>query len=749
MEHTHLYTRADYMASLLDITSDAVIATDNHFVVIGWNRMAERMYGWTAEEALGHSISELLQTEYPYHRSDTALNNFLRVGKWSGEVLQRKRDGTKFYVFSTVTAVRDANGTLIGALAINRDVTERKQAEQMESFFAQIFDESFNEIYIFHADTYQFIHVNRAARDNVGYSMDELRSMTFMQVRRGDDAECLAEIVQALRAGDTAGARLNGVHYRKNGTSYPVEMSLQFMMYGNLPILIAIALDMSHRKQMEDALRASERLYRALVDSQIDFVCRYTPDTVLTFVNEAYCHFFGRSREELIGTSFLALSDSEQTPAVLARIEEVLRDPSPSVREIRTLGADGKTHWIQWVDHGIVDDSGKVVMIQAVGRDVTAVKKAQEQFRAMLEAAAEAILLVRQDGQIVLANQSTEKIFGYPLSALFGQKVEKLLPEALRELHVRLRDNYQAHPNARPMGYGQDLYSQRADGTQFPVEVSLSPIEADGEQLVMCIIRDVTERRQAQAERIEAEKLRMELDLQRELIAMKEEFISVVSHEFRTPLTVIQSSKEILELYGERLTPERRRQHLRKIGDQVTYMRELLDQVLVIGRIKQGKLDFQPECVNVPQLCQDLLEQARLEGTDSHRWILDISPEIDQAQLDPRLLQHIFTNLLSNAVKYSPNGGEIRFSVARDGDELLFAVSDEGIGIPEADQKRLFETFFRAKNVGDIRGTGLGLAIVRDSVSLHGGRIHFSSAANKGTRFEVRLPFSEVSHSAG
>ncbi len=734
-----LHENPIYMSSLLDQITDAVIATDEHFVITGWNQAAERLYGWRADEVIGQPVSAVLRTEYPYHQAPTVLANFQRSGKWSGEVLQRKRDGSKFYMFSSVTAVHDEQGRFIGALAINRDMTERKQAEQMESFFAQIFDESLNEIYIFHADTGQLIHVNRAARENSGYRIDELRKMRFIQLYDDQQEPPLDDLLPALRA-DARGARIYSHLRRKDSSPYPVEMSLQFMMYGNLPIFIAIALDITQRKKVEDALRASERLYRALIESQIDFVCRYTPDTILTFINEAYCRFFGKTKEELLGHSFLDFSDKDQHPIIHARLEELRRDPSPRVREIRNTRPDGAIHWVQWVDHGIVDDHGRLVMIQAVGRDITALKKAQEQFRAMLEAAADAILLVRHNGDIVLANTSTQRLFGYPLAELLRNKVDMLLPNHLQARHSALRATYQANPIARPMGHGSDLYGRRADDSLFPIEVNLSPIEVDGEQLVMCIISDVTERRQAQAERLEAERLRLELDSQRQLIAMKEDFISVVSHEFRTPLTVIQSSKEILQLYHDRLTPERRQQHLRKIGDQVAYMRELLDQVLMIGRMRQNKLDFQPRLIDVSLFCQDLFEQARLEGTERHRWTLDISPDVGHASLDMRLLQHILTNLLSNAVKYSPHGGEVRLMVRREGDTLLFVVSDEGIGIPPADQERLFETFFRAKNVGEIRGTGLGLAIVRESVALHQGAIHFSSEVGRGTRFEVRLP---------
>jgi signal transduction histidine kinase len=234
--------------------------------------------------------------------------------------------------------------------------------------------------------------------------------------------------------------------------------------------------------------------------------------------------------------------------------------------------------------------------------------------------------------------------------------------------------------------------------------------------------------------------LRIEVSKERELVRIKEQFISTVSHEFRTPLTVILSSSEILERYHNRLSTENQMAYLRKIQKQVRFMTDMLDDILLISRARDGKLVSNPHPLDVVDFCRTLFEQAQLSANPHHQFRFHAPDGLGEVMLDEKLLQHIVVNLLSNAVKYSPGGGEIRFDIEAEREWIVLRVSDEGIGIPEPDQARLFETFQRASNIGTIPGTGLGLAIVRDSVTAHGGRIDVDSQEGVGTTFTVWLP---------
>jgi len=242
----------------------------------------------------------------------------------------------------------------------------------------------------------------------------------------------------------------------------------------------------------------------------------------------------------------------------------------------------------------------------------------------------------------------------------------------------------------------------------------------------------------AEAERANTA-LRLEKDKEKELGEMKSRFVSMTSHEFRTPLTKILQSCELLEAYIERMTPERKAEHFSRIRNHVIEMKQQLEGILVIGRAEAGVLEYDPAPCDVAAFCNDVVETVA-QGGGPVRIEPSIQVDWNGARMDKRLLGHILTNLLSNAVKYSPNGGRVEFEARREGDEAIFVVSDEGIGIPADDQPRLFDTFQRASNVGGISGTGLGLAIVKKSVERCHGSLTLDSRPGEGTRFLVRIP---------
>jgi signal transduction histidine kinase len=231
-----------------------------------------------------------------------------------------------------------------------------------------------------------------------------------------------------------------------------------------------------------------------------------------------------------------------------------------------------------------------------------------------------------------------------------------------------------------------------------------------------------------------------EKERERELGELKSRFVSMTSHEFRTPLSVVLSSAELLEAYGERWTPARKSDHYARIKSAISGMTVLLDSILIIGKSDAGKLDFSPAPLDVARYARHLVETFQATMGEKHSLVTEILGDFEGAWADEKLLNHILMNLLSNAVKYSPNGGAVTFQLRREAETAVFVVSDEGIGIPSADLRRLFESFHRGANVGHIPGTGLGLAVVKRSVDAHGGQLEVDTEAAKGTTFRVVIP---------
>lgn len=236
-------------------------------------------------------------------------------------------------------------------------------------------------------------------------------------------------------------------------------------------------------------------------------------------------------------------------------------------------------------------------------------------------------------------------------------------------------------------------------------------------------------------------RLRRERDREAELAQLKSRFVSMTSHEFRTPLSVILSSAELLEAYGDRWDSDKRAKHIDRITEGAHVMTRMLDQVLLIGRAEAGMLELRPGPVRLPELAEAVVEEARALVGAERALELAVDAADEEVTVDERLLRHVLTNLLSNAFKYSPAESTVRFAVTQNGHGASFVIEDEGIGIPARDRARLFEAFHRCSNAESVPGTGLGLAVVKKSLEVHRGTIDVESEEGRGTRFSVEVPF--------
>jgi len=380
--------------------------------------------------------------------------------------------------------------------------------------------------------------------------------------------------------------------------------------------------------------------------------------------------------------------------------------------------------------------------------------RAETRFLNLLEAAPDGILEVDQQGNITLLNQAAEKMFGYSRDELLGLKVEKLVPDSVRPQHQSHRDKYTSHPQVRPMGSGLQLKAQRKDGSLFPVEISLSPNMVDGEFHVIALIRDISERKQAEdhlravreqyttelaAKNQELERRNREIEQANRL---KSEFMASMSHELRTPLHTIIGFSELLTEEIEGPLNEKQKRFLGHILRDSSHLLELINEVLDLSKIESGRLALQFTSFNFSECVQEVLAgiQQRAIAKEIR---LEQRAMYDGALYADRLrIKEALYNLLSNAVKFTPDRGTVWVeSLAHDG-FLAVTVGDTGVGIPFEEHANIFEKFYQVGNTtaGVREGTGLGLPITKKLVEMHGGCISVKSQPQQGSEFTLTLP---------
>lgn len=360
-------------------------------------------------------------------------------------------------------------------------------------------------------------------------------------------------------------------------------------------------------------------------------------------------------------------------------------------------------------------------------------KNSEEQYRLLVENANESIL-VAQDGMLKYVNPKAFEVIDFTASELASKPfLEFVFPED-REF---VMNNYIKRLKGEGTDHPYSFRIVRKDGKIRIVEINAVLINWKGKKATLNFLEDITDKRLVEDEMIKA------FEKEKELSELRSRFISMASHEFRTPLTTILTSAEIMDNFDYKLNNVQKKTYLSRIQENVKHMTKLLNDVLIIGKSNSGKLVVKKEAIDLGLMCKGLIEQFEMaiqKSGSHHQLVFNNNIKQNDAFLDNKLIRQILENLLSNAIKYSPTASEVIFTVKSDEKETIFIVKDSGIGISEEDLAQIYEPFHRGKNVGNISGTGLGLAITHRAVELHGGAIEIKTEINKGTEFKIIIP---------
>ncbi len=378
----------------------------------------------------------------------------------------------------------------------------------------------------------------------------------------------------------------------------------------------------------------------------------------------------------------------------------------------------------------------------------------EDTFITLFEGVSEGIIVVNKSRQIVASNSSVRSIFGYEKKEIEGEILETLIPTKYHSNHHNHFKNFMAHQDKRQMGIGRDLYGLHKDGHEIAVEVGLNPFMLHGHSYIMALVTDISVRKQQETEiknlntYLEAkvtertQQLTEALEAEKELNELKTKFLSLVSHEFKTPLAGILTSATLAGKYTQEDQQEKREKHLKTIQGKVKYLNNIIDDFLSIERLQSGKVTYNFTSFPISKVFDEVIYDANMHLKDGQiikypKNIADLSITFDE-----KIIELVLTNLIHNAIKYSSENTTVTIIVTKEDEQLHIAITDEGIGIPEKEQKFIFNRYFRAENALITQGTGIGLNIVKNHLENLGGTISFSSEENRGSTFTLTIPLA-------
>jgi PAS domain S-box-containing protein len=754
-----------------------------------FNPAVVKLTGYSESELSRMSIKEISHPE-DYIVEKKQYDSLMR-GEIESFIIEKryiKKNGNIAWARVTTSLVRDENGIPLSAIRMLEDVTERVIAErdlkESERRLSTLIGNLPGTVFRQKNDkTLTAEYVSGGFYQLTGYHPEDFlqnKALTFSDITYPEDREMVFnEIGKALKK-----KQRYSIVYRIITASGKLKWILEqgfgvCAEDGSVHSIEGFATDVSDKMELMNALRDSEQKFRLLVENMRDGLYVVDLQGNLQYANNMVYSIMGLGS----GDDIKHINNNFLDKTTLYKLkEERHKIFEGKVKnawiEIPARKINGDEIWLEIRVLPIYDGNGTLTSFQNIMRDITERKIAEEKlraselrFRSYFELPLIGIVILSAEWNILDCNNKTALILGF---------TKKKLKE-MTLIELTHPDDVSIPARIKPMlnnSVNDYTFTQRfikSDGTVVYVEIALGGIKRpDGSTAFwVAVINDITEKtvlaeelekhrnhlEQLVKERTlelanvnsllhaeikkqkEAEKkVKAALEREKELSELKSRFISIASHEFRTPLTTIYSSTQLLERFGRKWDDAMYKNQIDRIKEQVHHLTDTMDDVLIIGRTESGKIKYEPQMVDLKAFCDNLLEDIRPLISEKHKFSYKFMLKQNIYLLDEKLLKYIFLNLLTNAIKYSPNGGKIEFIIKGRRKEIEFIVSDKGIGIPEKNRSILFEPFHRCDNVGDISGTGLGMSIIIRSVEMHKGLLSFVSKENKGTTFRVLIP---------
>lgn len=747
-ERNLLRTVIDHVPDLIyvkDIDGFYMLANLHCAEVIGVERI-EDIIGKTDRDLYGEGWQ-------PFHEAEQRVMN---TGEplISQEERSVNREGIERWFLTTKIPFRDQVGQVSGLVGVSRDITRRKLAEQQlresEELFAKAFYASPLAICISQLSTGIFLDLNSRLLELTGYVREDLIGRTSIELpfiaKNGDQSKLLTLIVEqgGIRDHETA-------LIKKSGERRDVLVSAELIELNGETCALVMMQDITDRKAMQKELFEERKLLRTLLDTLPDYI--FVKDRSGRFVLSNLAHaraagvinpyeFTGKMAAEFFPSELAAQYDAD---------DRAVMDSGRALISIErtTLDEFGKPMFVSTTKVPLRDEVGEIIGVVGISRDITAkrrtekiLRESEERYRSLFELSPDGIL-VYYNGIVVYANKAAVSLFGaLSTEEIIGRTSDEFITAHDKDIHHALSPAVLASTDK---AFTVETQLKRLDGSFLKVELIAAPVKFSDIAGIQIIIRDVSERLQAEAAKRESERLRIALEQEKELRDLKSKLMVTISHEFRTPMTIAQSSADILEDYFDRMPAEKRKEHLAKIIGQIQLLTGMMEDITFVIQASFEELSVKAEPVNLKKLCETIVGEMQASDTVFHRIEMHCADGLPQLTLDLRRIKYVIMNLLSNAMKFSESDTTVTVTVDRQDNHVMITVQDEGIGISLEEQLSVFDPFYRGENIGVIRGTGIGLSIVKEIVDQHKGTIQLDSELGRGTKVTVMLPISDES----
>jgi PAS domain S-box-containing protein len=750
----------------------AIFMLDPEGRINSWNAGAQRIKGYTAEEITGQHFSifyppEDISSGKPARELEIAISQ----GKYEEEGWRVRKDGSRFWASVVLTALRDDAGNLRGFAKVTRDMTARKEAEEntrrllqeeaarraaeasaLEARRAQREEHrqreqlrvtlaSIGDAVIVTDAQGAITFLNPVAQELTGWGVEDALGQPLEQVFRivNEETRQTVEnpVTKVLREGVTVGLANHTVLLACNGRELPVDDSGAPIRDENGAIAGVVLVF----RDVTDARRAMDARLRlaAIVDSSDDAIISKDLKGIILSWNKGAERLFGYTAEEILGQSFSVLIPPERAEELPGLLE------GKPVKQFETerLRKDGSRVKVLLTVSPIRNVAGEIIGTSKIAHDITARKRheaalrdSEDRLRSVVNHVIDGIISINEQGIVQTFNVAAERIFGYPAAEVIGQNVKMLMPEPYRSDHDGYLHNYLHAGQAKIIGIGREVSGRRKDGSTFPMDLAVSEFSLRNQRYFTGIVRDITDRKRLESD------LRQRLEELAEADRRKDEFLAMLAHELRNPLAPIRNSLQIMKLPGAsaEIIAEARQITER----QLHHMVRLVDDLLDVSRIMQGKIELRKEPVELAAVIAQGVETARPTiDRQGQQLILSVGPEPLRLEADPIRLAQVIANLLDNAAKFSERAGRIWLTAQRQGTEAVLSVRDEGAGIQPDLLPHVFDLFVQGDRSLERTqgGLGIGLTVVRKLIELHGGTVLArSEGPGKGSEFVVHLP---------